>query len=888
MRLLLGEPGSGKTTRILAAVRAHLRSSHPSFRLIVPTATMAGHLRNTLAREGLAVRPSAISTLAAFVQEILPEARLASPTDLTLLVQSILETRAPRAFASLSDSPGFPSALASAIEDLANAGCDGLQWDALRSLNVQSGPHMAALGLVYDALERELKARGLLLRSAQLAAAAASLRRTPPPPFDDIFFDGFFSFTLGELELIRALKPHANLTVALPEWPGAESSRLALRALGLHEERLHPVRSTPELTVTAAPTRHREAEDIALRILDLHAAGHPWRDIGVVLRSAEPYAPLLETTFARLGIPVRSYFARPLAAHSAVRFFSHIVDALLSGWECGRTAAVLRSPLCAASTDDLEFAVRETLPAQGLATLRRIASSLSGPQPLLAAIDELDALTPWAAESLPPADWAARLSTLSRFIAPPSPQAPVDPEALRALRARASALTAFSETLAALVALLGDQPLALETFWRHAQDALRGTSLRVHDTRRDTVHLLDVYEARQWELPIVFLCGLLEGDFPRAAQPDPVLGEETRLRLRANGILVKTRAEREAEEEFLFQFALHRATAGLFLSWPLHDPKGRPALRSFALDRFALTPLSARALRVSPSSPVPLAPRPALHSEPVLQHVRELHRTHRPTSLEVFLQCPFQFFASRTLGLKEPPALPAGRLDLLALGTLVHAVIAEWHRAPGPIDNIFERHWRKMLARLRVPPSHRVEVSRLLLLRSLDFYSRDPKLRPGWTTSVERELELDLDGVLIRGRADRIDTSPAGEAIAYDFKFTSASGLAKRYKKQEAGLLVQGGIYLAALAASGATPAGFYLTSVRGGTAWKGTEDPAQLRADIDTALAAARDAILRISAGDISVRPADPDSCRYCAFLDACRIQSQAAAPETEEAAAS
>ncbi|MBI5281447.1 MAG: PD-(D/E)XK nuclease family protein [Candidatus Solibacter usitatus] len=886
MRLLLGEPGSGKTTRILAAVRAHLQSSRPSFRLIVPTATMAGHLRNTLAREGLAVRPSAISTLAAFIGEILPEARLASPTGLTLLVQSILEARSPRAFASLAASPGFPSALASAIEDLASAGCDALQWDALRSLHIQSGPHMAAFGLVYDALERELNARGLLLRSAQLAAAAASLRRAPPPPLRDIFFDGFFSFTLGELELIRALKPHSNLTVALPEWPGAEPSRQALRALGLHEERLHPVRSQPGLTFTAAPSRHREAEDIALRILELHAAGHPWRDIGVVLRSAEPYAPLLETTFARLGIPVRSYFARPLAAHPVIRFFSLLIDALLSGWECGRAAAALRSPLCAAATDHLDFAVREALPAQGLDTLRRIAATLPGAPPLLAAIDQFDDLTPWTDETLPPSDWAARLSTLSRFIAPPDPQAPVDPEALRVLRARSAALAGFADSLSSLAALLGGEPLALDTFWRHAQDALRDSSLRVPDSRRDTVHLLDVYEARQWELPIVFLCGLLEGDFPRAAQPDPVLGEETRLRLRSSGIPVKTRPEREAEEDFLFQFALHRATTNLFLSWPLHDPKGRPTLRSFALDRFALTPWAARALRVSPSAPVPPALRPTLHSEPVLQHVRELHRTHRPTSLEAFLQCPFQFFASRTLGLKEPPALPAERLDLLALGALVHAVIAEWHRTPGPIDNIFERHWRRLLARLRVPPSHRVEVSRLLILRSLDFYSRDPKLRPGWTTSVERELDLDLDGVLIRGRADRIDTSPAGEAVVYDFKFTSASGLAKRYRKQEAGLLVQGGIYLAALAASGATPAGFYLTSVRGGASWKGTEDPAQVHAGIDTALAAARDAILRISAGDISVRPADPDACDYCAFLDACRIQSEVAAT-TEEASA-
>jgi adenylate kinase family enzyme len=48
MRLILGPPGSGKTTSCLEQLRAALRANRGDCRLIVPTATMGEHLRNEL------------------------------------------------------------------------------------------------------------------------------------------------------------------------------------------------------------------------------------------------------------------------------------------------------------------------------------------------------------------------------------------------------------------------------------------------------------------------------------------------------------------------------------------------------------------------------------------------------------------------------------------------------------------------------------------------------------------------------------------------------------------------------------------------------------------------------------------------------------------------
>ena len=68
MRLILGPPGSGKTTSCLDKLREALRVKRDNCRLIVPTATMGEHLRNELAREGFVFKPALVSTFTKFVE----------------------------------------------------------------------------------------------------------------------------------------------------------------------------------------------------------------------------------------------------------------------------------------------------------------------------------------------------------------------------------------------------------------------------------------------------------------------------------------------------------------------------------------------------------------------------------------------------------------------------------------------------------------------------------------------------------------------------------------------------------------------------------------------------------------------------------------------------
>ena len=70
---------------------------------------------------------------------------------------------------------------------------------------------------------------------------------------------------------------------------------------------------------------------------------------------------------------------------------------------------------------------------------------------------------------------------------------------------------------------------------------------------------MSAHEARQWVLPVVFVCGMVERQFPRFHQQDPFFPDAARCRLNAAGIRVRTAAEFEREERALFDTRDHAA-----------------------------------------------------------------------------------------------------------------------------------------------------------------------------------------------------------------------------------------------------------------------------------------------------------------------------------------
>jgi ATP-dependent helicase/DNAse subunit B len=761
---------------------------------------MAEHVRNELARANFPIRPNRIQTLAKFIEPFTPFAE--TPDSLLYL---LIASHGPK-----SEFPSFHRSLASLVGQVPDL--------------------PPAFAQMASDIEDQLTQRGRALRERRLRTAT-------PIATGPIIVDGFFTLTPAELAVLEKLASQTQVIVTLPDWPGSAAARERLLRSGFTEQHLGTTLRRPSRKVRSALSLEQEVEQIALRILEHRANGREFREIGVLLRVREPYASALETTFARLGIPARFHFTDVLSAHPAIQYLTGLIRALLTGWNPSDLLTLLRMPVSGQGAtpegDHQDFEMRESLPSR------------VGPRPALR-ISETDRVFP--------AEWSARLKTLRNQIPSPEIKDHVDPDQLNIWRSTAAALNAFDEVLDTVALALDNEPMTLSQFWPNVDTAVSIEKLRIPDHRRNVVNVLDVYEARQWELPIAFVCGLNERHFPQHHREDPLLPDPRRVQ------------DRQLEEHFLFELATSRATEQTILSYARFNEKGDPQLRSFFLEEEGES--------LSPIRILPKIVVPAVGQVPDLSPMNL--KTLSPTSIETFLQCPFQFFAQKTLKLRKRPEKPRDRLNALVQGSILHRALAE-----GEFDRVFEEECQKN----NILRTYRTEAIRLELQRHFEAFRANTNWPLNWPSRTEQKFEIALTPELsIRGRIDRLDIGPDNQAIVIDYKYSAAAKIRERID----GDPVQGGLYLlAAERCFHLHPAGMFYCGLRQSVTWEGwhanipglnlgeSRTESGLRELITAAEETAIAVFNSIVSGNKEVRPADRNKCRYCDYNAICRVES-------------
>jgi ATP-dependent helicase/DNAse subunit B len=867
-------------------MRAALRGDDAGVRLLVPTATLAQHLQNALAREGFVLRRGAIQTLSGFVRELTPELTEATDPVLHLIVEEAAKKVARPEFARVVTLPGFCTSLKRVIDEFASAGCDSERL----ATALPDAPLAHAFLAVYREADRDLARRGLVTRAGRLARAK---ERVSASGVRSVWLDGFHVLTEPELRLIEELGQTAEITLAMGDEDLTEAMRAWLFVMGFEEERAVGYRATSVRALVKAPSIEREVEEIARRILDQASAGRPFREMGVIVRAPELYEPLLRTTFERFGIPARFYFDAELARHAAVRFLSGTLDAMWAGWDHQQTLAALRlAPRFADSyaMDRFDFAVRTQTPNTGLAAMKTLLLDESGvlfswAESIARRLDALAVLEEWRGLEIASKDWAARFHTLRNLFRPAGPRPNAGHEVALEWRGQAAALDAFDEAVdEAAIALPGGRAVRFEAWWRTVKSVLRLKPLRVPDGRRNVVHVLSAHEARQWVLPVVFVCGMVEKQFPRFQQQDPFFPESARVRLNESGIRVRTAAEFDREERALFESAITRATLLTTLSYPEFDARGERNLPSLYLEDLLLASESVRPVRLSPRRE--LGPQSdVVISDPVLlQWLRADRASFSATSLESYLQCPYQYFATKTLRLRTAPDRPEDRLNFLKQGEIVHEVLAEWWASPEQdIASIFERVFARYLSEEHIPPGYHTERLRNSMLDDLTRFARqDPWPRAAFRSEMEKEFTFELaPGIAVRGRIDRIDTAPDGKAYVIDYKYSRADSVKDKLENDN---LLQAPLYLiAAEQVYGARAAGVFYVGLRTGMVYAGWSESPLLESVgiperwLEQTRERALGIVEEIRQGKVSIQPADPDKCRWCDVKDVCRVDQTA-----------
>ena len=528
--------------------------------------------------------------------------------------------------------------------------------------------------------------------------------------------------------------------------------------------------------------------------------------------------------------------------------------------------------------DRFDFAVREQIPNAGLGALKALLPATAGAERLMRLIDALGAIEEWRSFELLPRDWAARFRTLRDLFRPDARSLGVSlpvGQTLSSVNPAGFSKLPVAEIEAALdEAALAAEPRAMgiEEFWRTVKSVLRLKPLRPADGRRNVVQVLSAEEARQWVLPVVFVCGMVEKQFPRFHPQDPFFPDAARCRLNDAGIRVRTAAEFEREERALFETAIGRATMLTTLSYPEFDARGERNLPSLYLEGLPLAAEESRAVRPTPRYPGPLRGPAEIRVPGLLEFLRGKTARLSPTDLESFLQCPFQYFGRRTLRLKPAPPRPQDRLDFLTQGSIVHEVLAAWWAEQGDVAPLFEDVFARHVEEDRIPSGYHTERLRNAMLDDLRGFASDAQWPRGeFQSRMEEKFAFRLDESLeIAGKIDRLDTAPDGRAYVIDYKYSNAQSTREKLKDES---LLQAPLYLmAAEKHFGLKPAGMFYVGLKGGVEYVGWKEIPEgwLERKKEQTL----QVVAEIRAGRVESAPAKSDRCRYCEFRDVCRVE--------------
>ena len=493
----------------------------------------------------------------------------------------------------------------------------------------------------------------------------------------------------------------------------------------------------------------------------------------------------------------------------------------------------------------------------------------------------------WRGEMLAPARWAKRLDSLAEILEDRRVDLPHDFTSLETLRSYGAALHVWSVAVAEAVDFwpVDTPPISLEEFWRVASDCMAGASLRVADDRRNVVHVMSAFEARQWDVRALFICGMSDRDYPRR-HPENLLFPDSECRKLSMSLHlgVRTARDMDDEESRLFPALRFRAREILVLSVPAKDAAGRSVVRSsFLLD------YSSEESGWSMVKPEPRFVREhagiqgRLQNDTLLEQLTGLHKTVSPTGLESLAQCSFQFFSKQALRLKLAPVKPEDRFNFLVQGNILHDTLKRWAEG-GSILAVFEESFDEACRKSRIPESYQLEVKRLDLRRvvqSLDLsrvWNADRSL-------VEQDLRLRLrNGIEMKGRADRIDILGGilnNDCVVVDYKSGNAANVEGMVSSETR---LQGPLYaLAAKENLGLNPIAMVYWALKNGKMYGWGEIPGaglELSAMPERWMESARERIVekleRYLAGEISARPADRDQCKWCDYQHGCRVEEQ------------
>ncbi len=845
----------------------------------MPTATLVRHYHHELARSGLVFDPKAVVSFSRFALECAPGTKLISASLLHALVRdALLRLNLPE-FSQVAGTNGMVDVVLETITRFENAGATPERLTKIRTLTTRGKAFLR----VWKDVDAAVAARGFATRGQTIQRATRNAAQSVTAK--TVWLDGFLRFSPLEGDFVRALAANCDLTLSLTDSPATQDARRLAMELGAKDQLLPaPQRHTVNIAV-ASPSPEREAEEIARRIIDLNRRHTEFSQIAVALRDVDNWLPLLRSVFDRFGIPARYYFGGLFRSHPVAVFLNGLVRCARDDWDFAATLMALRAHPAwghTADFDRFDFAVREAMPGRGAQALLHLCQSES----LRPRIADCLKISAWRTERARPSVWKQRLEQFAerlyrvRTVAPPS-----DYAAIESARSHSAGLQVWSDALETAADFFAPDSgaVTLDQFHTVVNDIVESATMQIPDRRRNVVHVLSAFEARQWQVQTLFICGMTARDYPRPAVQNLLFSDSDIDRLRSTGIPLRTSAEEERDEEQLFDVLRTRASQNLILTVSTHDAGGKTIVPSRHFSDTVNRETSRLCAPAARFEPV-LTGVEGFISTPLLPGLAEQHHSISVTGLEDLAKCRFRFFSGRSLKLRSVPERPDERLQAREQGSIFHSAMEIWlaDRTRDFVE-LFEQTFDDFCRKHNVPPGYRLEVTRIesrRIARKVNGSIRWPALH----SELESDCSLELaKGVTMTCRVDRIDHLGEGDCVIVDYK----SGKVKNVDRLvESETSLQGPLYAFAVREKkNLNPVAMVFLAIREGkTLGWGTipEASFELMPMPENWIDNARDRIISrlqsFLAGDVHAEPTSPDDCTWCDFKGACRIETRPA----------
>jgi RecB family exonuclease len=712
-------------------------------------------------------------------------------------------------------------------------------------------------------------------------------------------------------DLVAFLRRHGEL-VELDE----PSRRFGPQELASVERHLFEaaVPQPADGAVTLVEAAGEEAESLAVvtevaRLLESGLEGH---ELAVVFRDPSARLPRLEHAMDHAGIVYDVDVPVPLAATPLGGSFAHLLKAA-AGTGRESLAAFLRTPhagVDSAVADRLDASWRTSRVDDPATLVSRLRDAAPDAARLLADARELSGLP---LDSRTVIRWA---DVISRMLA--NAHGREAPLLEGAGSGDGDAQRRIVSVLQELVGLTGPRSAAM--LW----DALGTTTVQPKLVERPGhVQVMDAERIRSRRFRGVVLAGLDSGEFPRIG--DAGAADATTRLLNGIGVEPPRRADIESERVLFYQ-VVTRASEHLVLVRRTADAEGTPLRPSVFWEEFLdlyrePREPEERAGQGQQGLPVHRVTRLPVPSSPAAHECEEARRRARstrgpgravapiddvglqrevfsPGELERYAACPYRWFVERVVR-SDPLDSDIGPLEM---GLLAHDALRRFYAAwledgrarvgAGDIEEALEAldaAWAATSRGVAPRDSREREIHartrasvRGVVRQDAECFSGFSPLHLEWSFGIDDEPE-EVDGLLLCGRVDRIDSSAEG-VLLMDYK----RGPVHAYGRFADLGIVQLPLYAAVVRRRLEQPVvgalyrslttlenkGFFVPETlpdAGPGSGAGRVDAGLLDAVIDSAVERARDAVAGIRAGRVEPDPRDEKSCDWCPATSYC-----------------